>query len=150
MIYRLGDRVRWATTDGDGLPLVRYGFVRATSDPVGPVAVMFDGELGAEPVAPDQLEAVTITTLDLCLDGDDLLEDSELRRGLAPLWQAEAEDAGLDVVGVVVFNGDAPNVNGVWTLAHFTSGGERYALKAARTNRQSCVIRVHAEPFSVA
>ena len=100
VMYSLGDRVRCSHTAEDGLPLVRYGFVRSMADATGPVVVMFDGEIGGEEISIDQLEPVTVTSLDLCLDGDGLLDDPELRRGLAPLWQAEAEDAGLDVAGV--------------------------------------------------
>lgn len=147
MMYNLGDRVRCSTTAEDGLPLVRYGFVRSMADATGPVVVMFDGEIGGEEIEIDHLEPVTITSLDLCLEGEGLLDDFDLRRGLTPLWQAEAEDAGLDVDGVFLLNGDAPSRDGSWTLAHFTSGGERYVLRAATRNGDGTQIRVHAEPF---
>ena len=104
-MYSLGDRVRVSLTAEDGLPLVRYGFVRSVGDTPGPVVVMFDGEIGGEEIGIDQLEPVTVTSLDLCLEGDGLLDDPELRRGLAPLWQAEAEDTGLDVDGMIHLNG---------------------------------------------
>jgi hypothetical protein len=106
---------------------------------------MFDGEIGGEVISIEQLEPVTVTSLDLRLEGDGLLEDPELRRGLAPLWQAEAEDAGLDVDGIVHLNGDGDEGAGVWTLAHFTSGGERYALRAVPMPRS--IVRVHAIQF---
>ena len=61
MIYSHGDRVRWEATAEDGLPAVRYGFVRSMSDATGPVIVMFDGELGGEVIDLDQLAAVSIT-----------------------------------------------------------------------------------------
>jgi hypothetical protein len=145
-MYSLGDRVRVSLTAEDGLPLVRYGFVRSVADTSGPVVVMFDGEIGSEEIALEQLEPVTVTSLDLCLEGDGLVDDPELRRGLAPLWQAEAEDAGLDVDGMVHLNGDGVGPGGSWTLAHFTSGGERYALRALSMHHNS-VVRVHAVQF---
>lgn len=145
--YSLGDRVRVSLTAEDGLPLVRYGFVRSVTDGSGPVVVMFDGEIGGEEIDLDQLEPVTVTSLDLCLEGDGLLDDPELRRGLAPLWQAEAEDAGLDVGGVIHLNGDGAESSGSWVLAHFTSGGERYVLRAVPVRRNGTVVRVHAAPF---
>ncbi len=147
-MYSLGDRVRVSLTAEDGLPLVRYGFVRSVADTTGPVVVMFDGEIGGEEIGIDQLEPVTVTSLDLCLEGDGLLDDPELRRGLAPLWQAEAEDAGLDVDGMIHLNGDGVEPGGAWTLAHFTSGGERYALRALSARTNGHVVRVHAVPFS--
>jgi hypothetical protein len=148
-MYSLGDRVRVSLTAEDGLPLVRYGFVRSVADTSGPVVVMFDGEIGVEEIGLDQLEPVTVTSLDLRLEGGDgLLDHPELRRGLAPLWQAEAEDAGLDVDGMVHLNGDGAEPGASWTLAHFTSGGERYALRALSLRTNGSVVRVHAVLFA--
>ena len=53
MSFRLGDRVRWATTGDDGLPLVRYGFVGGSAGDAGPVMVMLDGELGGDVIDLD-------------------------------------------------------------------------------------------------
>ena len=97
MTFSLGDRVRWATTGDDGLPLVRYGFVGGVAGERGPVMVMLDGELSGDVIDLEQLQPVTITNVELHLDGRDLIEDPELRRGLVHLWRAEAEAAGLDV-----------------------------------------------------
>ena len=69
MTFSLGDRVRWETTGDDGLPLVRYGFVGGVAGEVGPVVVMLDGELGGDVVDLAQLEPVTITNVELHLDG---------------------------------------------------------------------------------
>jgi hypothetical protein len=146
-MYRLGDRVRASLTAEDGLPLVRYGFVRSMAHESGPVVVMFDGEIGGEEIDVDHLEPVTVTSLDLCLEGDGLLDDPELRRGLATLWQAEAEEAGLSVDGLVHLNGDGAENAGAWLLAHFTSGGERYALRAEPVRYSGHVVRVRAVTF---
>jgi hypothetical protein len=145
-MYSLGDRVRVSLTAEDGLPLVRYGFVRSMADASGPVVVMLDGEISGEEIGLDQLEPVTVTSLDLRLEADGLLDDPELRRGLAPLWQAEAEDAGLAVDQIVHLNGNGAEDSGVWALAHFTSGGERYVLRALPMPRS--VVRVYAAPFA--
>jgi hypothetical protein len=80
--FGLGDRVRWATTDEDGLPVVRYGFVGGAAGERGPVVVMLDGELAGEVIDLEQLEPVTITNVELHLDGPDLIDDPNLRRGL--------------------------------------------------------------------
>jgi hypothetical protein len=145
-MYSLGDRVRVSLTAEDGLPLMRYGFVRSMADASGPVVVMLDGEISGQEIGVDQLEPVTVTSLDLRLEADGLLDDPELRRGLAPLWQAEAEDAGLAVDQIVQLNGNGAGAGGAWALAHFTSGGERYVLRALPMPRS--VVRVYAAPFS--
>ena len=40
---------------------------------------------------------MSITYVELCLDGADLLDDPSLRQGLVNLWSAEADEAGLEV-----------------------------------------------------
>ncbi len=96
-MYRPGDRVRFETTGDDGWPLIRYGFVGGVAGNGGPVVVMLDGELSGDVVNRAELQPVTITSVELCLRGADLIDDPELRRGLVALWHAEADSAGLDV-----------------------------------------------------
>ena len=144
MIFNHGDRVRWEATADDGLPLVRYGFVRSVPNVPGPVVVMFDGDLGGEVIDIDQLEAVSITSVELRLEGDDLLDDPDLRRGLTSLWRAEAESAGLDVDSIRPHGYGDHDGYGGWHLASLTSGTERYAVKAVHRNGH---IVVHAELF---
>ena len=74
-----GDRIRYATTDDDGFPLVRYGFVGGVTDDGGPVVVMLDGELGGDVVDLDTIEPVSICNVTLKLDGSDLLDDPTLQ-----------------------------------------------------------------------
>jgi hypothetical protein len=132
--FRHGDRIRYATTDDDGFPLVRYGFVGGVTDGGGPVVVMLDGELGGDVVDLDQIEAVSICNVTLKLDGSDLLDDPALRPGLVNLWQAEAEDAGLQIAAI------HPIENGVgvrdssegYALAELTAAGDQYLLRATR------------------
>jgi hypothetical protein len=142
MMYSHGDRVRWEATAEDGFPLVRYGFVRSMTDDSGPVVVMFDGDLGGEVIDADQLALVSITSVELRLEGDDLLDDPDLRRGLTSLWQAEAESAGLDVDSIKPHGYGDHDGNGGWCLASLTSGDRRYAVKAFHHNNH---IVVHAE-----
>ena len=150
MIYSHGDRVRWEATADDGLPLVRYGFVRSMADNSGFAVVMFDGDLGGEVIELGQLEPVSITSVELRLDGDDLLEEPGLRRGLTSLWKAEAESAGLDVDGIHPLGDGERDGNGGWHLASLTSGGERYVVKALRVNGSTNAVVVHAELFGTA
>lgn len=98
MTFQPGDRVRWLTTGDDGLPLTRYGFVGGVNGDESRVAVMLDDELKGDTVLPkSELAPVEITTVELRLEGADLLSDPSLRQGLINLWRAEADQAGLQI-----------------------------------------------------
>jgi hypothetical protein len=119
------------TTADDGLPIVRYGFVGGTNGDHTRVAVMLDGDLAGDTVvAFDELAAVTITTVELRLQGADLLDDPTLRQGLVNLWSAEADQAGLEIrliecLGTGVRDGDT-----AFALANLWAGPQRYVLRA--------------------
>ena len=90
--------MRVETIGDDGLPLVRYGFVGGLVGDEGPVVVMLDGDLKDDTVVDrSEIAPVTITTVELRLQGTDLLDDPALRQGLVNLWSAEAEEAGLAI-----------------------------------------------------
>lgn len=127
-----GDRVRWATTGDDGLPLIRYGFVGGTNGDGNRVVVMLDGDLKGDTVIDlDQLEAVSITNVELHLHGSDLLDDPSLRQGLVNLWSAEADQAGLEVRSVnYLGTGVRDTVSDGFALAELHSGGRQYVLRA--------------------
>jgi hypothetical protein len=144
-MFSLGDRVRWSTTGDDGLPLVRYGFVGGVAGDRGPVVVLLDGEIGAEPVDLSQLEPVSITTVALHLDGPDLVDDPGLRKGLLNLWQAEAESAGLAVDGLRCLGAGEPTPGAGWSLAELNSGGRRYVVRASTSGHGQVCVR--AVPF---
>jgi hypothetical protein len=144
-MFSHGDRVRWSTTGDDGLPLIRYGFVGGVASDNGPVVVMLDGEIGAEPVDLSQLEPVSITTVALHLDGPDLVDNPDLRRGLLNLWQAEAESAGLAVDGVRCLGAGQAVSGASWSLAELNSGGRRYVVRALRTDHGQVCVR--ADPL---
>jgi len=143
--FSLGDRVRWATTDEDGLPVVRYGFVGGVAGDVGPVVVMLDGELGGDVIDLDQLEPVTITNVELHLDGRDLIDDPDLRRGLVHLWRAEAESAGLDVDAMEPLGTGERDLGDAWSLAALTSGGQQYVVRALPSMLDPAVVCIRAE-----
>ncbi|MEO6652647.1 MAG: hypothetical protein ABIP17_08320, partial [Ilumatobacteraceae bacterium] len=74
-MFQPGDRVRWESLGDDGFPVVRYGFVGGLNGDATCVAVMLDDALkGDTVVALDQLAAVTITNIELRLNGTDLLD----------------------------------------------------------------------------
>lgn len=130
--FNHGDRVRYATTGDDGFPLVRYGFVGGQTHDDGPVVVMLDGELGGDVVDLDKLERVSISNVTLTLGGRDLVEDPELRQGLASLWRAEAEAAGLQIANVHTIDsglGIRDSSEG-YALAEIVAAGEEYVLRA--------------------
>ena len=140
--FRHGDRIRYAGTDNDGFPLVRYGFVGGVSSDGGPVMVMLDGELGGDVVDLDTIEQVSICNVTLKLEGSDLLDDPSLRPGLINLWQAEAEDAGLQIAAVHPLQtgiGLRDSSEG-YALAELTAAGDRYMLRATRCTTEDAVL----------
>jgi hypothetical protein len=146
--FRHGDRIRYATTDDDGFPLMRYGFVGGVTDDGGPVVVMLDGELGGDVVDLDSIEPVSICNVTLKLDGRDLLDDPTLRSGLINLWRAEAEDAGLQISAL------HPLETGVGlrdsseghALAELTAAGDRYMLRATRCATEDAILLQAGRP----
>lgn len=131
-MFQPGDRVRWETLGDDGFPVVRYGFVGGSNGDHTRVAVMLDGELKGDTVVDlDQLEPVTITNIELHLNGTDLLSDASLRQGLVNLWTAEADQAGLEVRSLEYLGheGWGTSADGC-ALAELRSGGQPYILRA--------------------
>ncbi len=131
-MFQPGDRVRWESVGDDGFPIVRYGFVGGTNGDHTRVAVMLDGDLKGDTVVDlDQLEPVTITNIELRLEGADLLSDASMRQGIVNLWTAEADQAGLEVRSLEYLG---PQVWGTSTracaLAELRSGGQHYILRA--------------------
>lgn len=145
MTFHAGDRVRWVTTGDDGLPLVRYGFV-GSIDGDGHARVMLDDDLAGDAVvAVDELATVSITNVELRLQGVDLLDDPSLRQGLVNLWWAEAEQAGLELAAVEQL-GTGVRLTDGFALADLWSGGRCYVLRACPAAGDRDVVRVHAAP----
>lgn len=145
MTFQAGDRVRWETTGDDGLPLVRYGFV-GSYDGNGHATVMLDGDLTGDTVVDlGQLAAVSITSVELCLSGGDLLDDPSLRQGLVGLWSAEVDDAGLEIRSLERLGNGVKESNDGFALAQLWAGSQQYVLRASRDNTgETVVVRADA------
>lgn len=131
-MFQPGDRVRWLTTGDDGLPLTRYGFVGGVNGDASRVAVMLDGELkGDLVISLDELAPVEITTVELRLEGADLLNDPSLRQGLVNLWYAEADQAGLEIRAISPLGTGVRDVGDSYALAELRAAGQAWVLRAA-------------------
>jgi hypothetical protein len=138
--FEAGDRVRWVTTGDDGLPLVRYGFVGGPYEGNGHISVMLDGDLsGDTSVDLSQLAPVSITSVELCLSGADLLDDPSLRQGLVNLWSAEIDEAGLEIRSLERLGEGVPERDHGYLLAELWAGSQRYVLHATPSPRTNTV-----------
>ena len=147
MSFQPGDRVRWETTGDDGLPLVRYGFVGGYNGN-GHVTVMLDGDLTGDTVVDlGQLAPVTITSVELRLNGIDLLDDPSLRQGLVNLWSAEADQAGLEIRSIDCLGTGVRESGACFALAEVWAGGRPWLLKARPDTSAPDVITVRADPI---
>jgi hypothetical protein len=148
MTFQPGDRVRWDTVDEDGFPVVRYGFVGGTNGDGTKVAIMLDGDLKGDRVVDlEQLMPVTITTVELRLDGADLLDDPSLRQGLVNLWSAEADQAGLEIRSIDHLGTGVREAGACWALAEVWAAGRPWVLKARPCAAESDVVSVRADPI---
>jgi hypothetical protein len=134
--------------DTDGLPTVRYGTVGADADSNGRTAVIYDNLEGSELVNASEIELLDLDAIELRLMGRDLLDDPLLRAGLAELWRAEVDRAGLvvatlfpmgkgDVVGVV----DGEH----FLLAEFTYNGETWVVRGAVASDAPTMVVIRAD-----
>jgi len=131
-MFQPGDRVRWLTIGDDGLPLTRYGFVGGVNGDASRVAVMLDGELkGDRVISLEELVPVEITTVELRLEGNDLLNDPSLRQGLVNLWWAEADQAGLEIRDITPLGTGVRDVGDSYALAELRAAGQAWVLRAA-------------------
>ena len=144
-VFNHGDRVRWATVDDDGLPVVRYGFVGGVTGTNGPVVVMLDGELGGDVINPTEIEPVHMSNVTLTLSGTDLLDDPSLRQGLVHLWAAEAETAGLEIASLHCIGTGVRDSSEGYALAELSSGGDQYVLRATVCPHDHEAVMVHAD-----
>ncbi len=146
--FQPGDRIRVELVDDDGLPMVRYGFVGAVPEgrPVVGIPVLLDGELnGSTIIDRSCIHQVTITTVELCLDGTDLLHDPSLRQGLVNLWLAEAEDAGLDIDAIHPVGTGVRDSSEGFVMAELTAAGEHYVLRATSHPNRPDTVAVRAD-----
>lgn len=147
-MFQAGDRVRWHCTGDDGLPLVRYGFVGGSNGDGTRVVVMPDGD-GDDDLTGDivvdlsLLERVSVTTLELRLDGADLLDDPSLRQGLVHLWAGEADQAGLEIRAIECLGTGVRDQRG-FVLAELWAGSSQYVLRAS-ADTTSNTIHIRAD-----
>jgi len=90
------------------------------------------------------VQPVTVTTVELCLHGTDLVDDPELRRGLVSLWHAEADSAGIEVEALHPI-GDGRCDESGWCLAELEAGGKHYLLRVIQFDFEPEMVRVRAE-----
>jgi hypothetical protein len=129
--FQAGDRVRWETLGDDGLPLVRYGFVGSIGSDES-VTIMLDGDLTGDTVVElSQIAPVSITTVELCLNGVDLIDDPSLRQGLVNLWSAEADQAGLEIRSLEALGNGVRDADDGFALAELWAGSQQYVLRVS-------------------
>ena len=146
--FRSGQRVRVSTVDTDGLPTVRYGTIGADVDSDDPVVVMYDDLLGSDTVNSSEIELLDLDAIELRLTGRDLLDDPLLRAGLAELWRAEVDRAGLAIA--TLFPMEKGEVVGVvdgehFLLAEFTYNGETWVVRGALASDDPTMVVIRAD-----
>lgn len=148
MHLRNGERVCVRTVDDEGVPIIRYGTVAADNRTTGPVVVLFDDLLGSDLVDISEVERIDYDTVELRFDGVDLFEDEGLRAGLAPMWRAEADIAGLRVEAIFALGDKGVGIadgSDSWLLAEFTVGGVTHVIRATRTQHSPTSVIVRAD-----
>jgi hypothetical protein len=145
--FRNGDRIRVSTVDDDGVPIVRYGTVGAELPADGPVVVLFDDLLGGDIVDRSEIVLVSLDSVELRLRGADLLTDESMRSGLAAMWRAEADVAGLSVAALFAMGDRGAGVrNGTdWLLAEFTHFGDTWIVRASILDDQTTTVVIRAD-----
>lgn len=145
--FHNGDRIRVSTVDDDGVPIVRYGTVGAELPADGPVVVLFDDLLGGDIVDRSEIMLVSLDSVELRLRGSDLLTDESMRSGLAAMWRAEADVAGLTVAALFAMGDHGAGVrNGAdWLLAEFTHCGDTWVVRATMIDGETTTVVVRAD-----
>lgn len=143
--FRRGERVRVSTLDDDGFPMVRYGFVSIDTASQGPVVIEFDDMLSEVIIDSSEVTRVTPTTIELVLTGVDLSHDPDLRTGLAAMWHAEADVAGLNLPALFPLGAGLRDSSDTWALAEFTFEGETYVVRVHTDPNSPDVVSVRAE-----
>lgn len=129
--FHNGDRICVRTVDDDGLPIVRYGTVGGELPSNGPIVVMFDDLLGGDIVDRSEVQLLTVDSLELRLSGVDLVNDATMRAGLADMWLAESDLAGLPIMAMFPLGeGSGVRDGENWLLAEFTFESATWIVRA--------------------
>jgi hypothetical protein len=147
MHLRSGERICIRTVDDEGIPIVRYGTVASDNRTNGPVAVLFDDLSGGDLVDASEVERIDYDTIELHLQGEDLMHDNVLRAGLTTMWRAEANLAGLTVDAMFPLgDNDAGIADGdTWILAEFNISGTTHIVRATRSASSPTTVIVRAD-----
>lgn len=147
MHLRSGERICIRTVDDEGIPIVRYGTVASDSRSNSPVAVLFDDLSIGDLVDPSEIERIDYDTVELHLNGADLLTDNVLRAGLTTMWLAEANLAGLKIEALFPLgNHEAGITDGTaWILAEFTIGGITHVVRVTPSTHNPTTVIVRAD-----
>jgi hypothetical protein len=141
-----GDRIRIRSVGDDGLPLIRYGFFGSRCLENGTITVMLDDDVSTQTITDiSQVESVSVTSVELELHGVDLLTEPTLRQGLAHLWRAEAEHAGLEIDAIHLIGNGLRDSSDGYVLAELTTGAQHYVLRAVCEPNQPDIVMVRAE-----
>jgi hypothetical protein len=141
-LFRNGDRVRVTTLGNDSFPIVRYGIVGADFPATGPVVILFDDLDGGDIVDAHEIELVTLDAIELRLHGADLLHDPVMRAGLADLWRAEADLAGLSLPALFPMSSQDGQQ---FLLAEFTYANEPWVVRGALDSASPTTVVVRAD-----
>lgn len=145
MRHESGQRVCVRTVDDSGLPIIRYGTVKETTSTGGPLVVAFDDSPVGEIVDASEVGAVDITTVELLLTGVDLADLPELRQGLASMWRAEADLAGVRVLAMYPLGAGLRDGNDTWALAEIADGADTFVLRVHTNPNEPNTVRVRAD-----
>ena len=145
MRHESGRRVCVRTVDDNGLPLVRYGTVKETTTADGPLIVAFDDSPHGEIVDRSEVQAVDITSVELTTTGVDLADLPNLRQGLAAMWRAEADLAGVTVIAMYPLGAGLRDGTDTWALAEVSDGTETYVVRVHTDPNEPNTVRVRAD-----
>jgi hypothetical protein len=109
--------------------------------------VLFDDLNGGDLVDASEVERIDYDTIELHLHGEDLLTDNVLRAGLATMWRAEANLAGLRVDAMFPLGDHVAGIadGDTWVLAEFNIAGTTHVVRATRSTQSPTTVIVRAD-----
>ncbi|MEZ5247882.1 MAG: hypothetical protein R2713_01280 [Ilumatobacteraceae bacterium] len=104
--------------------------------------MMLDGELGGDVVDACCVQPVSITNVELCLSGDDLIVEPDLRRGLVAVARRGRHGRHRRRRALHP-SATGSAIRATRSLAELMAGGEHYVVRAFRlpNERGSCASR---------
>lgn len=145
MRRQAGDRVRVRTVDDSGIPIIRYGTVQDTTVDDGPLVVVFDDSPIGDIVDVSEVEDVDVLSIELVLNGVDLSLDPDLRQGLAAMWRAEVDLAGVEILSMFPLGAGLRDSADTWALAEVNDSRGTYILRVHTHPNEPGTVRVRAD-----